>query len=126
MSKTNRTKGHNAERYYASVFKELFPDCQTARYASRQMDDAKVDLVGLPFLVQIKAGQQRGMKRGEILESMYNLVPQAYKDQMKILIHHKQGTKGKKRTQFDTLVTMTFDDFYSLIKQVHNNDNQTK
>lgn len=126
MANTNRTKGHTAERLYAQKFREIFPECQTARYTSRQMDDAKVDLTGLPFLVQIKAGKQKGMKPELILEEMYNLVPNSLKEQVKLVIHHKQGAKGRRRTPYDSLVTMTFDDFFTLISMVWNTEAQKR
>lgn len=111
----NRTKGHNAERYYAQVFRELFPDCQTSRYASRMLDDQGVDLANIPLLVQIKAGLHKGMKPDEVLRNIKNNLPKDTRP--KILIHHKQGAKGKKRDEFSSLVTMTFDDFFTLLKQ---------
>ena len=56
---TNKRKGHNAERYYCNLFKELgFEFCTTARLASRLYDNAKIDLVNLPYNLQIKAGVQ--------------------------------------------------------------------
>lgn len=119
----NRTKGHSAERLYALKFRELFPKCQTSRYASRMMDDAGVDLVGLPMLVQVKAGLQKGMKPHEVLKNIKDNLPDESKP--KVLIHHKEGAKGKKRDEFSSLVTMTFDDFFNLIKLAYN-DNQTK
>jgi hypothetical protein len=121
--KNNRTKGHSAERLYALKFRELFPKCQTSRYASRMMDDAGVDLVGLPMLVQIKAGLQKGMKPHEVLKNIKDNLPDESKP--KVLIHHKEGAKGKKRDEFSSLVTMTFKDFFHLINLAYN-DNQTK
>lgn len=121
--KNNRTKGHNAERLYALKFKELFPKCQTSRYASRMMDDAGVDLVGLPMLVQIKAGLQKGMKPHEVIKNIKDNLPDESKP--KVLIHHKEGAKGKKRDEFSSLVTMTFDDFFHLVNLAYN-DNKTK
>ena len=121
--KNNRTKGHSAERLYALKFRELFPKCQTSRYASRMMDDAGVDLVGLPMLVQIKAGLQKGMKPHEVLKNIKNNLPDESKP--KVLIHHKEGAKGKKRDEFSSLVTMTFEDFFHLINLAYN-DNKTK
>lgn len=112
----NRTKGHAAERLYAQKFQEIFPECVTSRYGSRQMDDAKVDLVDLPVLVQIKAGFHKGMKPEVILQEMQELVPLKYKDFPKIVLHHKQGTPGRRRTPYDAIVTMTFDDFFTLFK----------
>jgi len=121
--KNNRTKGHSAERLYALKFREIFPKCQTSRYASRMMDDAGVDLVGLPMLVQIKAGLQKGMKPHEVLKNIKDNLPDESKP--KVLIHHKEGAKGKKRDEFSSLVTMTFEDFFHLINLAYN-DNQTK
>lgn len=118
----NRTKGHNAERHYRRIFKELFPHCETSRYASKMMDDAKVDLVGLPFLTQIKAGKQRALKHHQVLEDMHNLVPDDKKDDIKIIIHHKEGRRGKPRGEYDQLVTMSFDDFMELITKLKEND----
>lgn len=119
MSNKNRRKGHNAERHYANIFKELYPDVVTSRYGSRQMDDAKVDLFGLPFLAQIKAGKQKGLKVHEVLQEMKELVPKQYKDDLKVVIHHREGTRGKKRTEFDSIVSMTFEDFLTIIKLLH-------
>ena len=121
--KNNRTKGHSAERLYALKFRELFPKCQTSRYASRMMDDAGVDLVGLPMLVQIKAGLQKGMKPHEVLKNIKDNLPNESKP--KVLIHHKEGANGKKRDEFSSLVTMTFEDFFHLINLAYN-DNKTK
>lgn len=119
----NRTKGHNAERYYAQKFRELFPECQTSRYASRMLDDQGVDLANIPLLVQIKAGIHKGMKPEEILKNIHNNLPKNISP--KVLIHHKEGAKGKKRDEFSSLVTMTFDDFFTLLKLAfENHDNQ--
>lgn len=116
---TNRTKGHNAERFYATKFKELFPNCATSRYTSKQMDDAGVDLTGIPLLVQIKAGLQKGLKPVEVLQNIATNLPNH--TEPKILIHHKQGAKGKKRDEFSSLVTLTFDDFFTLLSLAYDN-----
>lgn len=52
----NRTAGHNYERQLAKEFRELFDDkhCQTSRYASRLLDDCKVDLDSSFLNVQAK------------------------------------------------------------------------
>ncbi len=68
---TNRRKGHNAERIYATAFKELgFDKCVTSRYGSRIHDDAAIDLINIPFNVQIKAGKQKAMKPEEVLKDI--------------------------------------------------------
>ena len=69
--KTNRRKGHNAERHYASFFKELgYEFCKTSRQASRLHDDCGIDLMYLPFLVQIKAGKQKGLKEQKLYNTL--------------------------------------------------------
>ena len=121
MKNTNRTKGHNAERHYVTKLKEIFPDCQTSRYASRQLDDAGVDLANIPLLVQIKAGVQKGMKHNEILKNIEDKIPKMMSQYPKVLIHHKQGKPGVKRDEYSSLVTMTFNDFFTLLKQAYDN-----
>jgi hypothetical protein len=121
MKNTNRTKGHAAERLYALKFKELFPECQTSRYASRMLDDAGVDLANIPLLVQIKAGLQKGMKPEEVLKNIETKLPKLSEQLLKVLIHHKQGKPGKKRDEYSSMVTMTFDDFFTLLKLAYDN-----
>lgn len=124
MANTNRTKGHSAERLYALRFKELFEDCQTSRYASRMLDDAGVDLANIPLLVQIKAGLQKGLKAEEVLKNIETKLPKLSKQLPKVLIHHKQGTAGKKRDEYSSMVTMTFEDFFTLLKLAYDNKEQ--
>lgn len=127
MSKgsTNRNKGHNAERFYAKVFKDLgFSHCVTSRYGSRIHDDAGIDLIGLPINVQIKAGKQRAMNPSKVLsyikERIVELFPKTSpeKDMVSIVIHRKEVGRGKKRNDFDDLVHMSFKDFETLIKKI--------
>ena len=130
--KTNRRKGHNAERHYASFFKELgYKFCKTARQASRLHDDCGIDLMYLPFLVQIKAGKQRGLKRAETLQYIEdrvkeNFPPQSPEHTMpKILIERKDPGRGKRRTQYHDTVMMTIEDFVKIIN-LFKNDTQNK
>ena len=118
MSNTNRNKGHFAERYYVNKFREIgYEFCFTARYASRMHDDAKVDLVNLPFNVQIKAGKQKAMIPATVLNDMHKALKNFFpkKDEIhskpKILIHYKQGTSGRKRLPEDELVYMSLKQF---------------
>lgn len=121
--KTNRTKGHNAERYYANRFKELgFDHCVTSRYASRIHDDAGIDLFNLPINVQIKAGKQKNMKIPNVLSYIKEKVRQLFPKGSKefelpcIVIHRNDVGRGKKRTEYHDIVSMTFEDFVKLIK----------
>lgn len=119
----NRKKGHNAERYYAKVFRDLgFQHCVTARYGSRLHDDAGIDLLhtGM-FNVQIKAGKQRGMIMSDVLKYMKDRVIELFPKNNKeynninIVIHRKDVGRGKKRNEFDDIVCMTFNDFKKII-----------
>lgn len=70
----NRRIGHNAERYYANKFREIgterFKFCITSREGSKQHDDAKIDLINIPFNLQIKAGTQKNLSAGKELFNM--------------------------------------------------------
>ena len=125
MSNTNRTKGHNAEREYRNKFRALgYQNCETSRYASRKHDDCKVDLVYLPFNVQIKAGKQRSMNPSKVLSDMKQAIEEGFPgdnheaNKIKVLIHRKDGKRGKKRDEFDDLVTLTWEDFAKLTKMI--------
>lgn len=126
MSNTNRTKGHNAERLYAKIFRELgFSYCKTTRESSRLLDNCKIDLDGIPYAIQIKAGKQKALNASKIFFEMEETLNINFPKEdiihtkPKILIHHKQGIKGKPRNEFDNLVIMTFETFKKIIK---NND----
>jgi len=125
MANTNRNKGHNAEREYRTEFRSLgYSNCETSRYASRKHDDCKVDLVGIPFNVQIKAGKQRGMNPSKVLFDMDTAMKEGFCDdeheygKIKVLIHKKDGKRGRPRTEFDDLVTLTWEDFKRMIKMI--------
>ena len=125
MSKNaNRNKGHNAERLYAKLFKELgFSFCQTARYGSRMHDDAGIDLINLPFNVQIKAGYKKGLNYSQVLQVIDERLGEMFPEHApehnfpNILIHRKDAKRGKRRQPYDDLVVMSFEDFKKLIKK---------
>ncbi len=67
----NKRKGSDAERYYANVFKDLgYKHCVTARLGSRISDNAGIDIINIPFNIQIKAGKQTKMSPGKVLLNM--------------------------------------------------------
>lgn len=67
----NKRKGSDAERYYANVFKDFgYKHCVTARLGSRLHDNAGVDIINIPFNLQIKAGKQTKMSPGKVLLNM--------------------------------------------------------
>jgi len=123
--KTARTKGHNAEREYVKIFRELgYKDCITSRLGSRMLDNAGIDLMYTPFNVQIKAGYKSLNYRKELTslqekreEHLVSSSPE--KNFPTIIIHRKDMVEGKKRrTEFDDLVCMTFKDFEKIIKTI--------
>lgn len=126
----NRTKGHNAERLYASLFKKWgFKLCKTSRAASRLHDDSGIDLCFTdPFNVQVKAGKQRGLivskELSKINEEINKNFPPGYPvfDNMNILIHRKDIGAGRRRNQFDEIVSMTLQDFEKLLNLTNIND----
>lgn len=125
MANTNRTKGHNAERLYAKFFKEFgFDKCVTARYGSRQHDDCGIDIINIPFNIQVKTGIQKAMKPSVELQNIKEKMVEHFpKDSPqhnypKLVIHRKEPGKGKKRTELDEIVTMSFEDFTKILKMI--------
>lgn len=114
--KTNRKKGHTAELYYKNFFVELgFEHCVTSRFGSRQHDNAKIDLMHLPFNLQIKAGKQTGMNPCKELGLMEQKIKEFFPasdpihQKPEFLIHKKQEGAGKRYST--ELVYMSFKDF---------------
>lgn len=131
MGATNKRKGSNAEREYAKLFRELgFKFCLTSRQGSRIHDDAGIDLINIPFNIQIKAGKQRGMNASKELNYVRERVaeifpPEAEEHRRPIILIHKkevkEGGEGKgrrKRNEFDDVVSMSFQDFTKLLNKI--------
>ena len=124
--KTNKRKGSDAERHYARVFRDDlgFTHCKTSRLGSKLHDDAGIDFIFVPLNIQVKAGKQTGLNPTRELIYMQNrmteLFPSTSKehDYPKIVIHRKEVGQGKKRTEFDEIVSLTFQDFLKIIKKV--------
>ena len=112
MANKSRDKGHNYERKIRKEFQELgFENCQTSRYASREKDDQKVDLVNTrPFNIQCKA-----VETGINYHDLLNEMP---KDSNINCVFHKRSRKET--------VTMSKKDFYKLIDKLFNKQNNYK
>lgn len=127
QGKTNRTAGHDGERHYAKLFRELgFDKCKTSRQASRLMDDCKIDLCFTdPFNIQIKVGKQRGLVVSKELSMMKEEItkhfPKEYPihSNIKMIIHKKDIGRGRRRNEFDEIVSMTLKDFITLLKKTN-------
>lgn len=118
IGKTNKRKGHEAERYYATIFRDLgFSFCETSRFASRLHDNAKIDLVGLPFNLQIKAGKQTGMNPGKELLCMESAIKTMFPSTDSVhtkpllLVHFKEVGRGHKRLPEHQIVYMSLSQF---------------
>lgn len=123
IGRANKRKGSNAERLYAKLFRELgFTHCKTSRQGSRLYDDSGIDLINLPFNIQIKAGYHKGMNPSNVLQYTKDKIKENFPhyDTVHsfpiILIHSKSTGRGTKRGEFDDLVTMSFQDFKKLIE----------
>ena len=123
--KTNKRKGSNAEREYAEKFRQLgFENCKTARQGAKMLDDCGIDLIFIPFNVQIKAGLQQGLRPHKVLEYMKNRITEVLPKYSvehnlpKILIYKRQVGQGNKRDEFSEIVSMTFEDFSKIIKMI--------
>lgn len=124
QGKKNRNSGHQGERHYAALFRDLgFEHCKTSRAASRLMDDSKIDLCFTdPLNIQIKVGKQRGLIVSKELSMMKEETtknfPKDYPihENIKMLIHRKDIGRGRRRNEFDEIVSMTLKDFIKLFK----------
>lgn len=115
-----RRKGHNAERLIAKELKELgYPHAATSRATSKQLDDAKVDINYVPFNIQSKAVDKNLNFRdyvgllNELNEHVSKLPPD-----LLVRLTYPAMVFHKKDRQ--TLVIMTKNDFYDLIKKMNN------
>lgn len=116
----NKRKGSNAEREYAKRFREAgFENCITSRLGSRLYDNSGIDLMNIPFNVQIKAGIQRGINYSKELQYVKDQISHNFdlSDEVNnkpiLLIHKKPKLEGKRnRGEFDELIIMSVTDFF--------------
>ena len=100
--KSARQKGHSYELYVLGKHKELgFDKAFTSRNESKRMDDAGVDLVGLPYDVQCKAVERLAPSLHEILASMPD-------DKIRA-VWHKRNRKG-------TIVALREEDWLKILE----------
>ena len=122
MGRANKTKGSNAEREYAKFFRELgFKFCVTSRFGSKLHDGAKIDLLNVPFNVQIKAGKQKGINYSKILSEIAEAIKVTFPPTNvehtlpNIVIHKKFIGAGRKKNPFDEIVCLSLEDFKKII-----------
>lgn len=122
--KRNKRLGSDVERYYAKIFRELgYSHCKTSRMGSKLHDNAGIDLLFVPFNIQLKAGKQKGLSISSELRYINDKMKESFPPESvdftypKILIHRKFVGKGKKREEYDDIVSMTFEDFKKIIER---------
>lgn len=116
----SRNKGNNFERDLVHLFKELgFEHCKTSRYASRILDDSKVDLANIPLNVQAKMGYWDNRPKFDIIFKEMsahldsNFPPgNPQRDYPKVLLHKLDG---KADEHFG--VTMMMKDWIEIYKK---------
>lgn len=120
----NKLKGNRLEQQVAKDLRDKYPFVKTARYANRMADDSKVDLVGIPFLVQCKSGynyprlkyEQLYLENQELIKKNFPPNHPIHKLPY-VLINKLNRTVGGKLKQPEmNQVTITYDFFLELIK----------
>ena len=116
LGKRNRQKGHHAERFYVDVFKTLgYSHCITARLGGRVYDNAGIDIINIPFNIQVKAGKQTKLSAGKILLGMESQIkslfpPEHEVQKFPLILIHRPNPYSKNynddmvyltKTQFD-------------------------
>lgn len=97
--KENQLKGLKGEEFYKNYFIKLgYKDCQIAEKKSLY-DSIGIDLINIPYLIQIKTGVQKNMNPGKVLTLMsaqiHTNVPKTHKicteNYNLFVIHHKDN-----------------------------------
>jgi hypothetical protein len=125
QGKRNKRIGNEAERKYARIFREAgWKEALTMRYVSKMRDDRKLDLAFVPVNAQIKAGAQNGLNVRQALRDINTSVeklPAHYPERKHhaIVIHDKLPGRGNHPSEFDSIVSMTFTDYFDLLCMLH-------
>jgi hypothetical protein len=110
MSNTNRRKGHDFERKIRIDYRNLgWTKCETSRYASKMMDDRKIDLVFTkPFAIQCKSSINNPSYH-KIFKQM-----ESDKEDYKVIYH--------KRKNDNEYVIIQKEDFHEIIEMLIQNN----
>ena len=131
MAHKNKTKGNTLEQNVAKDLRVKYPFVKTARYGSRIADDCKIDLIGVPFLIQCKAGYNKPrLKFEELFKENQELIKLHYPPEHPvhklpyILINKLNRIKGGKQSQPEmNQVTISYDFFLDLISHYKTDNN---
>ena len=125
QGKRNKNLGNTAERKYAKIFRAAhWLEALTMRYVSKLKDDRKIDLHAVPVNMQIKAGKQSGLNVRQALREIKEAVaklPSHFPEHKHhaAVLHDKGPGVGHKASEFDDIVSMTFQDYFNLLCMVH-------
>ena len=127
LGKKNKSMGSVGERYFRDEFRDIgHTKCVTSRLGSRLHDNVGVDLIFIPYNVQVKVGIQSGLNvRRELInmtEKMLETFPENSVEftYPRLVIHKRPVEKGKKRTDFEAIVSMPFSDFKKIAIELNN------
>lgn len=124
MAHKNKLKGNRLEQQVAIDLREKFPFVKTARYANRMADDSKIDLIGIPLLIQCKSGynyprlkyEQLYLENKDLITKNFGPNHPVHKLPY-VLINKLNRTVGGKLKQPEmNQVTITYQFFLELIK----------
>lgn len=126
----NKRKGNTLEQQVAKDLRAKYPFVKTARYANRMADDCKIDLVGIPFLVQCKSGYNKPrLKYDELYLENQELISKNFPPNNPVhnlpyvLINKLNRTVGGKKSQPEMMqVTISYDFFLRLINDYNSKD----
>jgi hypothetical protein len=110
-----RRIGHNYERKIAKEFKDLgYERAASTRATSRIMDDAKIDINGIPFNVQCKA-VKTGLNVFTVLNEMEDFIPKLVPERENLinLVFHKK--------EREEVVVLRKSDWYLIVKNLLTN-----
>lgn len=124
MPHPNKRKGDTFERQVVNDLKAKYPFAKTARLTSRLMDNCKIDITGVPMLIQCKAGYNKPrLKFDELYLENKKLIAENFNSNHVIhklpyvLINKLNRIVGGKLKQPEmTQVTITYEFFLELIE----------
>lgn len=120
-----RVKGHTYERKWANYFKSIgYKQCVTSRLGSRLLDNSKVDLVFIPYLVQLKHDKSK-LKYEDIFLSMQKELTKNFPKNSKELKFPKIIIHRFGRKRYNEYAVIPIDDFKKLLKRLSELDRQS-
>lgn len=116
LGRKNRNSGHVLERRVAKQFREIgYEFAKTSRQASRLLDDSKVDIAFVPYLVQCKKGYPRGINYTDTLVEIKTAIKKNFPPDDKVHEYPCVIIHDKGKTAEEKLVVMEETTFWGLL-----------